>query len=204
MKISHKELEACRFSPKSWVASKQAGGGFGRFGYKQALGFAICEFHRVGSVDAAVMKIDGYAAQNFKDLKKIAKLYESLDEYTKWFIGSGIVAADANVLLNYPYTGDWHLGGMVARVDIADPGYRAVLFETLTPNWKNQLRMPLIQLAIADRYGRPASEVRVGLQDLNGNACTDTYFGLSTRVAASAEFKKIGGQVLKFWPQSKP
>jgi hypothetical protein len=60
--------------------------------------------------------------------------------------------------------------------------------------------MPLIQLAIADRYGRPASEVTVGLQDLDGNTSVEAYFGSARPSASLAEFKKIGSEVLKLWP----
>jgi hypothetical protein len=201
MKISHKNLESCRFSPASWVASKQAGGDFGRMGYRQALGFAICEFHKAEDVKAAIGKLDGYAAKNFTNEKKIAKLYENLDQYAEWFAKAGIISADTNVLLNYPFTGDWHLGGYVSRVDLIASGYRAVLFEVGAPGWKNQLRMPLIQQAVAERYGRPAKEVRIGLQNLDGNDLTDTRFGAEKRANALSEFKKIGSQVLKLWPQ---
>ena len=202
MKISHKDLEACRFSPKSWIQSKKSSGGFGRMGFKQALGYAICEFHKEENVKSALKKLDGYVTNNFKNEKKIQKLYETFDGYTKWFSQSGIISADANILLNYPSSGQWHLGGLISRVDLTESGYRAVLFEVAGTGWKDQLRMPLIQLAIANYYGRPEKEIRVGMQNLDGNVLVDTRYGADKRSEALEEFLKLGGQVVKLWPQS--
>ncbi len=200
MKIRHKQLELCRSSPKNWVASKQEGGGRSSFGYNQALNYAISTFHNTDSIKSALVRLDGYA-KNFKNAKRIAKLYEFLDEYAKWYAASGIISADSNVLLAYPLKSNWQLGGLISRVDYLGSEYRAVLFESIAPGWKDQLRMPLIQTAIALRYGRPAPEVRVGFQEINGNKLTDTRYTTSQRSLADAEFKKIGAQVLKLWPK---
>jgi hypothetical protein len=202
MKISHKQLESCRFSPKSWVASRQSGGGWASFGYNQALNLAISTFHDTDSVGAAKAKVDGYVAKNFKNAKKIARLYEYLAEYAKWFGASGIISADSNVLVAYPYNSNWQLGGLISRVDYLQSGYRAVLFEGIASGWKDQLRMPLIQTAIAEKYGRPATEVKVGFQEIDGNKLTDARYSIVQRSSADAEFQKIGVQVLKLWPKS--
>jgi hypothetical protein len=101
MKISHKQLESCRISPKSWVASRQPGAGWASFGYRQALNLAISAFHSTNSIGAAKAKVDRYVAKNFKDAKRIADLYAYLAEYAKWFATSGIISVDSNVLLAY-------------------------------------------------------------------------------------------------------
>jgi hypothetical protein len=201
MKISHKQLESCRLSPKSWVASRTSGGGWASFGYKQALNLAVSTFHVTHSIEAAKAKADGYIAKNFKDAKKIALLHRYLAEYAEWFAASGIISADSNVLLVYPYNSNWQLGGLISRVDYLQSGYRAVLFEGIAPGWKDQLRMPLIQTAIAERYGRPATEVKVGFQEMDGNKLADTRYSIVQRSSADAEFKKIGVQVLKLLPE---
>ncbi len=204
MKISHKQLESCRISPKSWVASRQPGAGWASFGYRQALNLAISAFHSTNNIGTAKAKVDGYVAKNFKDAKRIADLYGYLDEYAKWFATSGIISADSNVLLAYPLTSNWQLGGLISRVDYLQSGYRAVLFEGIAPGWEDQLRMPLIQTAIAVRYGRPATEVKVGFQELDGNTLTDTRYNIAQRSSAEDEFKKIGAQVWKLLPNLSP
>jgi hypothetical protein len=204
MKISHKDLEACRLSPKSWVEAQRSSGGARRLSYGRALGLAICEFHKTNSIGAASAKIDKYVAKNFTNQKRITKLYQNLDEYAKWFAGSGIISADSNVLLAFPGDQNWQLGGYISRIDSLASGYRAVLFEGITSDWKDQLRMPLIQTAVAQLYGRPASEVRVGIQEIDGNALADIRYQKAERDSALAEFMGIGVRVYKLWPKVKP
>jgi hypothetical protein len=203
MKISHKDLEACRLSAKSWVEAQRSTGGARRLSFGRALGFAILEFHKTNSIGAASAKIDGYVAKNFNDAKRIAKLYQDLDQYAKWFAGSGIISADSNVLLAFPNNQIWQLGGYISRVDSLASGYRAVLFEGIATDWKAQLRMPLIQTAVAQLYGRPASEVRVGFQEIDGNAIADTRYLKAERDSALTEFMGIGVRVSKLWPKAK-
>jgi hypothetical protein len=206
MKISHKDLEACRTSPKAWVMQKKEqsqGTGGPRWSYKQALNYSICELHKANSLEDALKKLDGYL-EKFKDPKRIEVIRETLMQYSVWLEKSGTVPVDSNITLKYPFDGDWHLGGIISRIDILSSGYRAVLFEAISPNWKAQLRMPLIQLAVADRYGRPESEIRVGFQDLDSNDTVDYRFAKATMEAARVEFLKIGSKVLKLWsPQNK-
>jgi len=199
-KISHTKLEACRFSPKAWALSQVSGGGFATFGYKQALANAINVLHRVESFQAASEKLEDFIDRHFTNPKKIAQVRDQLIEYAAWYSKAGIVIADSNVTINYPSQGMWHLGGIVARVDVTDLGYRAILFEAFDNNWKNQLRMPLIQLAIAEQYGRPPGEVYVGFQDLDGNSAVEGKFGDVKRKAAIAEFLSIGNIVQEILP----
>jgi CO/xanthine dehydrogenase Mo-binding subunit len=52
--------------------------------------------------------------------------------------------------------------------------------------------MPLIQEAVALRYGRPASEVSVAIQDLTGAGLVSRHFGTKSTAKAIEEFSKIG------------
>ncbi len=203
MKISHKDLEACRLSPKSWVEAQGLNGGGRRLGYGRALALAIMEFHKTNSVASASAKIDQYVAKNFTNEKRIANLYQNLDDYATWFDGSAVISADSNVLLAFPVDQNWQLGGYVARIDSLASRYRAILFEGIAAGWKDQLRMPLIQIAIAQLYGRPANEVRVGLQEIDGNVIADTRYSKAQRDAAFMEFMGIGSKVSKLWPKAK-
>jgi hypothetical protein len=199
-KISHKKLETCRLSPKAWAFAESGGGGFPRFSYLQALGYAISLLHKTESLRQANAKLEEYIEKNFKDTKRILRIRDQLAEYASWHSKSGIVTADSNVTLNFPFQGTWHLGGIVSRVDVLGTGYRAVLFETFDETWRSQLRMPLIQSAIAEQFGRPPEEVRVGLQDLNGNATVESTYGKAKRKAALTEFLSIGGIVQTILP----
>jgi hypothetical protein len=194
-KISHKQLESCRLSPKAWALSQTLGSGFPRFSYQRALSNAISALHQTESLKQANAKLEEYIENNFKDIKRILRLREQLAEYASWHSKSKIVTADSNVTLNFPFQGEWQLGGIVSRVDMLETGYRGVLFEAFDKGWKSQLRMPLIQSAIAEQFGRPPEEVRVGVQDLDGNTTDETAYGNAKRKAAFSEFLSIGGIV---------
>lgn len=205
MKISHKELAACQKSPKFWLASRieqSSSGGGPRFGYSQALSLSLCELHKGGDLSIAKKQLEGYL-ERFKNEKKKDLMRVRLLDYAAWLDTSGIVPVDSNVILTFPASGEWHLGGYVSRVDILANGYRAVLFEPIVPNWKNELRMPLIQLAIAERYGRPAKEIRVGFHDLDGNEMSDYRYGETSREKAWKTFDKLGETISKLLPPAK-
>lgn len=202
MKISHKELEACRLSPKVWLARRSAQESSGsqiRFSYNQALNYAISDLHRSNNITLSLDKLNSYL-KKFKDEKRKELIRIRLIGYANWLKTAGVIPVDSNVTVNFPASGEWHLGGWVSRVDIIPTGYSAVLFAAIVKEWREQLRMPLIQLAVAEKYGRPASEIRVGLQDLEDNQMVDFRFPKANLDAAVAEFMKLGDQIRKLSP----
>jgi hypothetical protein len=200
VKISHKALEQCRLSPKAWVQSSKVGGSGGRFGYNQALNYSIAELHRTDSYREAVKKLEGYIeSSEFKDTKRITQIKDQLEHYATWCQANGIVVADTGVLLSFPANSEWQLGGRISRVDITENGYRAVIFESFKSQSLAQLRMPLIQEAIAQRYGRSASVVAVGFHNLDGNLTIEKLFTPGIREAAVIEFQELGNRVKKYW-----
>ena len=62
------------------------------------------------------------------------------------------------------------------------------------------MRMPLIQLVVVEKYGRPSSEIRVGFHDLDGNGTEDFRFPKAMLDAALQEFIKVGNTVRKLDP----
>ena len=199
-KISHKNLDACRTSPKAWAMSQTSGGGFATFGYRQALNECHLRIYRSGVLKTAESKLEELIQRNFANAKRSDAIRRELVDHANWVSKAGVIIADSNVTLNYPTKGFWHFGGIVARVDITQNGYRAVLFVSYDNSWKNQLRMSLIQLAIAEQSGRTPAEVRVGLHDLDGNQTTDGAFPSSKRQAALSEFLSIGTVVQSILP----
>lgn len=202
MKISHKELETCFQSPKAWVTRRLAQedeGGGPRFSYKQALTYALGELHATRDLQTAAAKLEGYLNRFKNELAK-QPMRDKLTRYSDWLDNSGIVPLESNVTLNFPLSGDWHLGGSISRVDLTTDGYRAIIFDAIMPEWKKQIRMPLIQLAIAERYGRPAAEVRVGFQDLTGNEIADHKYGKGTLTHAKSQFSDLGDRVRRLMP----
>lgn len=200
MKISHRELEECRRSPRVWWQGRQSAGAFRSFGYGQALLNAIHRYHRTGSARAARLHLRGMIDRNFTDEKRINDLEAALESYIRWHRRSGIIVADSNIRLSYSPRGFLDLGGLISRLDITDTGYRAIILGAGRAHWRNELRMPLIQSAIALKYGRPVDEVAVGVQKPDGRAMKEQIYTSSQIASARQEFRRLGEMVRQLTP----
>lgn len=192
MKISHRELEECRRSPRAWWQGRQSAAAFRTFGYGQALLNAIHYYHRTDSARAAQSHLRRMIERNFTNEKRILELERDFETYVRWHRRSGIVVADSNVRLSYSTGGFLDLGGLISRLDITDTGYRAIILGAGRANWRAELRMPLIQSAIALRYGRPVDEITVGVQEADGGALEEEAYSSAQITAARQEFQRLG------------
>jgi hypothetical protein len=200
MKISHRELEDCRRSPRTWWQGRQAGSAFRTFGYGQALLNAIHQYHRTNSARAARSHLRQMIERNFTNEKRIDDLEAEFESYIRWHRRSGIVVADSNIRLSYSIGGFLDLGGLISRLDITDIGYRAVILGAGRSGWRNELRMPLIQCAIAFKYGRPVEEVAIGVQEPDGSALDDKTYTSEQIATARQEFQRLGEGVQRLTP----
>jgi hypothetical protein len=200
MKISHRELEDCRRSPKTWWQGRQSGNAFRSFGYGQALLNTIHRYHRTNSARAARAHLRQMIDRNFTNAKRIDDLEADFESYVRWHRRSGIIVADSNIRLSYSIEGFLDLGGLISRLDITDIGYRAVILGAGRSNWRKELRMPLIQSAIAFRYGRPVEEVAVGVQEPDGSALEDEIYTSTQITSARKEFQQLGEGVRRLAP----
>ena len=197
MKISHRELEDCRQRPQSWAQGRLSAISTWRsFGYNQALMNAIHKYHRTGDdVDFARQHLESLIERNFTNDDRIGEITEKLDAYVSWHQTSGVVVADTNIRLSYSSGGYLELGGLVSRLDVTDAGYRAVILGLPRPNWRRELRMPLVQEAIAIKYGRPVGNIEVGVQALDGSNLATTSFSMRAISAAKSAFRELGSLV---------
>lgn len=60
------------------------------------------------------------------------------------------------------------------------------------PSWQAELRMPMIQDAIALRFARPLTDVSVAVQDLDGTGLAVENFSPDQVAAARAQFRQLG------------
>jgi hypothetical protein len=192
MKISHRELEECRRSPRAWWQGRQSASPFRTFGYGQALLNAIHRYHRANSARAARAHLRQMIDRNFTNERRIEELEADFESYIRWHRRSGIIVADSNIRLSYSIGAFFDLGGLISRLDITDAGYRAVILGAGGSSWRDQLRMPLIQSAIAFEYGRPVEEVAIGVQEPSGVTLDDEIFTSEQIVTARREFQQLG------------
>lgn len=200
MKISHRELEECRHAPRNWWQSRQSAGAFRTFGYGQALLNAIHRYHRTESARVARSHLREMIDRNFTNERKIDELEADFESYIRWHRRSGIIVADSNIRLSYSIGGFLDLSGLISRLDVTDTGYRAIILGAGRANWPSELRMPLIQSAIALRYGRPLNEVAVGVQEPEGSALEEEIYTAAQIADARREFLRLGEGVRQLTP----
>lgn len=176
MRISHSQLENCRFSPRRWAQERVTGAFDARFGFNRALKLAIYRYHGTNDAHAALGHLR-HLLRNFSNEQRKIEIEHLFVEYTHWAANSKLVVGDSGIRLDLDIGYGFVLGGEVNRLDIiSSGGYRAILLEDPEPDWINTLRMPLIQLGLANKYDRDVTEISVGFQDIvHNNLVTKQY-----------------------------
>ena len=201
MKISAAELEQCRQDVAGWVRAKLYPTGQGpRPGYASAVRHAIHRFHKIGNEAAARAHLRGLLDRFQSDVQKAAA-ERDFEAYLRWHRLDQPIVASYRVRLSYPLGGGIFLGGEVSRVDVdaVQGGYSAVLLATPRPDWRSEIRLPLIQLGIADRFQRGAAEVRVGFQHLDGSNLSLVSFSAPELQAAEQGARDLAQRVAAEW-----
>ena len=201
MKISVAELEQCRQDVAGWVRARlHPTGGGPRPGYAGAVKLAIYKFHKTGNETAAKAHLRDLLERFQNDVQKTAA-ERDFAAYIRWYRSDQPIVASHRVRLGYPLGGGIVLGGEVSRVDVdvVQGGYRAVLLGTPRANWRSEIRLPLVQLGIADRFQRGASEVRVGVQHLDGSSLSLVSFSAAELQAAEQGARDLARRVAAEW-----
>jgi hypothetical protein len=183
-RISHTELSTAQQDFSSWWRARQASAGGGRrLGYAQVVKLAVYKFHSLqGDRAGSLGHFDRLVARRLTNASRIARARLQLEAYIEWAERSGLIVADHRVRLNLPLATDVALGGEVSRIDIGRRGYRAVLLGArFSAHWKEEIRMPLIQLAVATEYARPPEDVKVAVQLLDGSGLDETGYDAEER-----------------------
>lgn len=180
MRISHAQLETCRANPAAWLAARVAPSASGpRWGYARVTKLAVYRFHRTADVSDAYQYLRRLLDKvGLANPERVASAERELDAYVTWFNGARRTVADYKVNISLDLGRNWILGGEVSRVDLdlARGGYSAILLGEANPDWKAEVRMPLIQIAIAQRLSRAENEIMIGVQNLDGSHLRTTAY----------------------------
>jgi hypothetical protein len=165
--------------------------------YDRALRLSIHNFHKTQDSKAAQEYlgtiIEKQQRKNkFLNQDRVNGIHNSLNSYIKWFRSNETVVVSSDFVLR-DLGGDYFtLGGKISRLDVIKDGYRGVTFGPATPAWQGELRFPLIQRLLAEMYNRPASEMSIGFQELDGQGLKVERFSKAQIESALKEFKKLG------------
>ena len=197
MNISHLELEACRRDVARWVAAKLTPGAGPRAGYAGMTKLAIYRYHASGDAEAARQHLRSLLGRFGNEGKKLGAEFE-LDAYIAWAEREAVIVADRKVRLGYDLGSGIALGGEVSRVDIdLTGGYRGVLLGTCDPSWQTELRMPLLQRALAAHFSRDEAEIWIGVQELDGSGLQTVRFSAGQMDDAESRARAVAAQLAR-------
>ncbi len=199
LRISHAEIEACRSNVARWVAARLNQSAGPRAGYAGMTKLAIYKYHSTGDAEVARAHLRALLGRFGSEGKKLGAEAQ-LDAYIDWAERDGVIVADRKVRLEFDLGSGVLLGGEVSRVDVdITGGYSAVLLGTPAHAWRTELRMPLLQRAVARHFDRNEAEVAVGVQDLDGSGLQTVQFSRAEINAAEATVRLLAGQLASEW-----
>jgi len=193
VRISHIELEGCLSNPSAWVASKiSPSSNWPRQGYDACLKQGIYHFHKTDDPAAGRTKVE-YAASRLKltNRLRIDDALARFDSYVHWAVDTGTLVADLRVGIGLDLGSDVILGGQIARVDITANGYQGVLLGRFNRPWQHELRLPLIQRALANKYDRVESAFVIARQELDGTNLETLQFSTAEIDAAEQTARNL-------------
>jgi|WetSurMetagenome_2_1015567.scaffolds.fasta_scaffold56843_4 hypothetical protein len=203
MKISHAEIETCRRSPRAWIRERiRPGGGGPRTGYDGATKKAIYNFHKkLDPAEARLYLERAFGSYRLTSTSRMAQALAALTSYMRWYKRTSPVVVGSKLLLDYDLGSGWRLGGEISRADL-DPRtgkYGCVILGKAPPNWRQQIRIPLIQRALADKLERPEIDISVGYQNLDGTSIELVSFSLKKLDEAEATARELMRDVAEEW-----
>jgi hypothetical protein len=181
MTLLFSQLEDARRNPARF-ANAQAHGraGFNSRNFRTYLLAATARFHRGMSKTEVLDYFEekcatkltqlGYWRQRTNNYKKMLSAYCDVFSPDK----SQYVESHKKTSLR---VGKHALTGEINRFDLRDPtGYKATVIQLAPRVWKDELRWPLIQKAIANDMGCASSEVEIGVFSFDdGNYGSEIY-----------------------------
>jgi hypothetical protein len=200
MRLSFSLLDSARRNPARFGQSFSAQSGFPRrANFRLYLSSSISRFH--GGMTKQQVQ-DYFISKCNEKLQDQRHFHARLSHYTgvlgRYCDGYArqncrFVESNKRVVL---HVGHHELSGRVERFDIRLPdGYRATATQLERDEWRTDIRWPLIQSAIAQEFGRPPSEVEVGVFCFeNGRYDYDT-FSEAEIAAAVTEAESVLTQV---------
>lgn len=208
MKISHSELEGCVRQPRGWLREKLTTPAHPfKTGYNRALLLSIYNYHKTKQPTVARQYLrDIIQRKQFKDLTRIDEIEVAFESYVRWCQTENVAIADSHILIRFD-AGYLTLVGEVVRVDVTSDYYRAVLLGPFEATWQRQLRMPLIQKAISEKFARPVKEVAVCVQQLDGSNLQIRSYSATALVRAERRFRDLAQRLQRYartFPAANP
>jgi hypothetical protein len=171
-------------------------------GYDRVLRLSIFRFHQASAQVARDYMAQMVRRHHFKDVGRVREIEFSLERYIAWGSAEVLRVADTNIRVACE-VGFLELRGQISRIDVTATGYRAVLLGEVPADWHSQLRMPLIQLAVASMYGRRQDRTEVGFQNLDASNLVTSLYTEQQVERARRRFMALGRIVRRIHRETK-
>jgi hypothetical protein len=196
MRFRHGELEGLRQDVSAWVAKKKVPTTGPRMSYKHATRMGIYRLHRGDSVSSAAKYLDEFLdSYSLKSAQKRAECEADLYQYARWMKDEALTSLLTKTRLQTEVATDIYIGGEIPRIDLLPTGgYRAILLGDDSGGWRDELRMPIIQRAVARVLKRSENLVSVGVQAIDGGGLESTSFSKAEIEEARRELIQLDAQ----------
>lgn len=201
VRISHREIAELRTDLRGWVAKKKGGSkAIMRPGYGQVTRLGIYKYHRVGKLAVArshlISLMDRLGLVN---LTRRDEAEHHLVSYDAWWKKAGRIYVQDRLRLEMSVGNGFVLGGDVPRIDFdsSNETYHGVLLGNNDPNWKSDLRTPVLQAAIASRLNRDVDDVHIAVQSLDGSGLQVIQYSGKQVQRAVDELEQLIGQAAR-------
>ncbi len=203
MMLSLSQLERARRNPAKFVAAemRRPGSFFNSKTFYFYFVLAAQKFHRGELTERKALDFFALKCQEkLESLKgfeqKLPLYWKKLERYFELFEALGNQAIQTQKRVRFSPAPPHVLTGAIARFDIVPAGgYAATLFEMKTSDWKNQIRMPILQRALADELGCGLEEVKMGVYCVEAEEHSYTTFGEDAVLEAIAGVTHLLGEL---------
>jgi len=200
MKISHSSLEIIRKNPKQYIKEHYTNNSSHfSFSAYRLFQFATRQYHnnsdnRPIAIGYFERKFHEKFKQNSQNERRLADFLDHLLAYFDSYEELGNHVNEVGTNINIDLGSGNRICGEVFRVDLVVKGnykYAAYLFVKDDTNWKNELRMPLLQKYFASVYGCSLDQVSIGVYCLATGKHESVCFSAKRISAASKEIQDI-------------
>jgi len=167
MKVRHGDFENLRADPRKWARAQIAPTTRPSMSYAHLARMAIYRYHKTKDLDDALRSLHKYADSHKRhNAKKLDEAEGRVTAYVAWLATAQPVVVKVKLNVRFGLMPDMYLAGELPRIDIdlSTGGYNAMLIQETDNAWQTELRLPLLQLAVASRLERDPADVSIGLQ----------------------------------------
>jgi hypothetical protein len=183
-RVPLRDLRVALASPAKYVKSFGSGANGGGPSKYVMLLFAVGEFHKTKDPQKAQDYLETHITNNFKHVNDLPKYIQWLQLYIRDFkaLGNKFVNVRDNIAIPLPVRfNGLAVTGQASRIDLDQKaGYSIWIFVRDEPDWKDDPRMPLLQLAYSQKLGVGLDEINVGTFDFVSGKHASTQYSQSS------------------------